>query len=495
VTAQQLEVNFGGENRLETAILSGDVHIHSESPEHSDASAGRAVLSFGQSNKLTKVHAEQQVRLLQAASSKDSGQNLEATAPAMDLFFAAGEKPSRAETIGPPEMRLTQVSGQHSQTSITADRFTAKFDAMGQLSQVHGEAHARLVTTTPSQGNAHQPDRVSTSDSIDAGFHPGTGLESVIQQGHFEYTSGAQQAFAQQAQYTPADQMIALHGSPRIVDGGMRTTADAVRLNRSTGDGFAEGDVKTSYNDLKSEPGGALLASSDPVHVTADSMTARNSPAIATYTGNVRLWQDANMIVAPNMQFQRDQRVVIADSNTRDKVSTTLITVDNRGKATPVDITADHLTYSDREREARYDGSVTVQSTNVKLTANQMNVLFAPASAASRGGENGRPGHSALSSSSAAATPTASQTLAKLDTIIASGAVVITQPTRRATGNKLTYTATDDKFVLTGGPPCIFDAEQGKITGVSLTLYRTDDRVIVDGTSSSPAVTKTRVVR
>jgi hypothetical protein len=49
--------------------------------------------------------------------------------------------------------------------------------------------------------------------------------------------------------------------------------------------------------------------------------------------------------------------------------------------------------------------------------------------------------------------------------------------------------------VLTGGPPSIFDAEHGKITGVSLTLYRRSDRFVVEGDSSSPAVTQTRVVR
>ena len=84
---------------------------------------------------------------------------------------------------------------------------------------------------------------------------------------------------------------------------------------------------------------------------------------------------------------------------------------------------------------------------------------------------------------------------ASLEKIIASGAVVITEPNRRGTGEILTYTAAEDKFVLTGGPPSIFDAEHGKITGVSLTLYRRDDRVVVEGDSSSPAVTQTRVVR
>ena len=83
----------------------------------------------------------------------------------------------------------------------------------------------------------------------------------------------------------------------------------------------------------------------------------------------------------------------------------------------------------------------------------------------------------------------------KIEKIIATDQVVVTQPSRRATGNLLTYTAADDKFVLTGGPPCIFDTEQGKITGVSLTFFRLDDRVLVEGNNLSPTVTQTRVAR
>ena len=57
------------------------------------------------------------------------------------------------------------------------------------------------------------------------------------------------------------------------------------------------------------------------------------------------------------------------------------------------------------------------------------------------------------------------------------------------------YTAAEDKFVMTGGPPSIFDAERGKITGDSLTFYKRDDRVLVEGKETSPAVTTTRVAR
>jgi lipopolysaccharide export system protein LptA len=83
----------------------------------------------------------------------------------------------------------------------------------------------------------------------------------------------------------------------------------------------------------------------------------------------------------------------------------------------------------------------------------------------------------------------------KLDKIVATSQVVITQPARRGTGDQLVYTADEDKYVLSGGPPSIFDAERGKITGVSLTFFRTDDRVLVEGNEAYPTVTHTRVAR
>ena len=70
-----------------------------------------------------------------------------------------------------------------------------------------------------------------------------------------------------------------------------------------------------------------------------------------------------------------------------------------------------------------------------------------------------------------------------------------TQPTRHATGERLVYMAAEDKFVLAGGIPSIFDAERGKIRGDSLTFFRRDDRVLVEGRDTSPTVTQTRVAR
>lgn len=79
--------------------------------------------------------------------------------------------------------------------------------------------------------------------------------------------------------------------------------------------------------------------------------------------------------------------------------------------------------------------------------------------------------------------------------MIADGHVNIVQPNRHGNGDHLVYTAADGKFVLTGGSPSIFDAERGTTRGDSLTFYNRDDRVLVDSTSSVPAITQTRVAK
>ena len=55
----------------------------------------------------------------------------------------------------------------------------------------------------------------------------------------------------------------------------------------------------------------------------------------------------------------------------------------------------------------------------------------------------------------------------------------------------MTYMAADDKYVLTGGRPSIFDAEHGVTTGDSLTFYNRSDTVLVGSESSAPTLTQT----
>jgi lipopolysaccharide export system protein LptA len=142
---------------------------------------------------------------------------------------------------------------------------------------------------------------------------------------------------------------------------------------------------------------------------------------------------------------------------------------------TPISITAPKLTYADSERRIHYEGSVEVKGSEFTASAKTVDAYLLARSQTSNNQGFAGPG--------------------QLDRMVAQDDVVIQQPKRRAEGQKLVYTASDDKFVLTGGTPSIFDAEQGRITGVSLTFFRRDDRVLVEGGASAPVVTQTRVAR
>ena len=84
-------------------------------------------------------------------------------------------------------------------------------------------------------------------------------------------------------------------------------------------------------------------------------MTAHSAPAVALYTGDARLWQDANVIQAPSIEFDRNRRSVVAQGYAVQPVSTVLVQTEKSGKVTPVKITSDRLTYTDRERKAHFE--------------------------------------------------------------------------------------------------------------------------------------------
>jgi lipopolysaccharide export system protein LptA len=469
------------QDTLHSATFSGDVRVENSGPQPVQGNAGRVVLNFTRNNVLSTVHSQDNVRLVQhqkPASASASAQDVEVTASVIDFVVADGRRLRRADTSGTAQIALRPVPGTGQQTLVTAAKFQAGFDDLGQLASLHGAPNARILSQTPGQ-----PDRVSTSNTLDASFHPGSGIDSIVQQGSVAYTDGDRKAWGDHATYTPADQMLVLIGSPRVIDGGMTTTSRTMRLNRATGDAFADGEVKSTYSDLRAQPNGALLAASDPIHVTARAMTAHSSPAIALYTGDARLWQNANVIQAPSIQFDRNHRSVVAQGSQTQPVSTVLVQIEKSGKVTPVKITSDRLTYTDSERKAHFEEAVQARSADLTITSRMMDVFLQPR-------EQATSNQSVTGAGTGAGGGTG-----KVDHIIAREQVVIVQPGRRATGDQLVYTTSDDKFVLTGGSPSIFDAEQGKITGVSLTLFRHDGRVLVEGNNTSPTVTQTRVAR
>ena len=469
VEAAQGDFALGPKNEIQSGVLFGGVQFQQEGPSPFHGTAGRATLAFGPRNVLTQVKATDGVRFIQdqRATAKQAAQSVELASDVLDLFLAEGRL-ERAVTGGTARITIRPQAPAATQgdTVITAGRFDMSFDADSRLRAVHGEPDAKIVGATPGQ-----PDKVSTSQTLDVAFNPSDGgIASVVQQGNVRYNDAQRSATANQAHYTPGDETLVLTGSPRWMEAGGATTARVLKLNRRTGDAFAEGEVKTTYRETRPQPGGALLGGAEPIHVTADSMTARRQTSTATYSGSARLWQGSNIVEAPLIEFDRADRVLKA-KGARQAVSTVFVQNDGKSKGTPVTVTASSLTYSDPQRRAVFHGGVLLKSTEGTMSADDADVLFKP-----RG-----------QSSATQGTSDASQ----IEEIVARGHVVVQQPSRKAVGNTMTYTAADGKYVLRGGRPSIFDAERGVITGDSLTFYSRSDTVLAGSESATRTVTQT----
>jgi lipopolysaccharide export system protein LptA len=158
------------------------------------------------------------------------------------------------------------------------------------------------------------------------------------------------------------------------------------------------------------------------------------------------------------------------------------------GKLTPVDVTSDKLTYVDDERRARFTGNVFAKSPTNTINAKLIDVFLKPADA----GKNDVPAQPATQKKNGLG---GAEAPSQIDHMVAVGNVVVTEPNRKAVGDRLVYTADDGKYNLTGKSPSIFDAEHGTVWGDSLTFYSRDDRVLVESKRSLPTITRARTTK
>jgi len=94
----------------------------------------------------------------------------------------------------------------------------------------------------------------------------------------------------------------------------------------------------------------------------------------------------------------------------------------------------------------------------------------------------------------AAATPgTNAPGAQQISRAVGIGGVMVQQGDRRAMAERGVYTASDGKFVMTGGTPTLFDATEGTTTGRQLTFFVADATIIVDSENGSRTLTKHRV--
>jgi lipopolysaccharide export system protein LptA len=121
------------------------------------------------------------------------------------------------------------------------------------------------------------------------------------------------------------------------------------------------------------------------------------------------------------------------------------------------------LTYWEMESRGRIEQDARVDSEQVSIQANQIDLYFSDSDTA--GGTK------------------------QLSRSVASGNVTVRQEDRRGTSDKAEYTASEGKFVLSGGEPTLYSSTGDTTTGRQLTFYFADDRIVVDSADGSKTVT------
>ncbi len=542
LTAQTSHVQLDAKSQPVQIDLGGGLNFISNTDNQSmHGNAVEGTLTFGPMSTLRHAQLRNAVsfvdQLLTLPDDPRGNASREVQASKLDIDFAPGADPKKslaqkALATGNAAVNLHTVSSKGPQqlTNITGDQLLATLENGKTLKQLDGAGHTKIVdlaadgSTNTSTGDrlqvtfapqvARKPAPAQTANKTAKPATSGSQnieVETAIQDGNVVLTQtpvkkpGATTnpatvtAWAKHSEYHAATQTLRLTGDPRLNDGqSLQLAATVLDYHRDSGDAFAEGAVKATYTQPKNQKGteaaansGPNLGGDGPVHITADRAQLHHATNISIFYGSpstpARIWQGDSSILAPVLELTRNPQTLHAhgeEGNSAPVVSANLASaIGAKHQRGVVRVHSQTLVYSDADRRGDFRGSVTAEDPNGVIHADQAQVYLTPAQ---------KPAAGSVSQ------PTQTQpTQTQLERIVATGHVVITQPGRRGSGEKLVYTADDGKYILTGAPgnpPRIADQSKGTTTGATLIFNSQDDSVVVSGGQSS-AVTDTRVPR
>ena len=387
---------------------------------------------------------------------------------ALQLNFTGGQlgqqnRLQHSETLARGTIEWNDAAA--SRSKLTADKLSLDFGATGRAQQL--VAIGAVQTERELKGKP-----LETADSKNGliQIEPTGEWSKITMQGNVHLKEGERSGEAQQAVFTKANQRAVLTGQALARDKSSETHAAKITFNQATGEVFAEGNVRST--DLSATANTVQLAPA-PTNLSSEHMEANSKTGRALYTGHARMWQGASVLEAESIELLRDARVVNAVGNVRAVFPQASSNDQSQPKKQPSlwHISAGTLTYWDLENRAKLEENVVVQSLDQRMRAPVLELFFTR----TNGGKQGVPG------------------AAQISRAVGTGGVMVEEGDRRATAEKGVYTAEDQKFVLSGGNPTLYDAQEGTTTGRQLTFHIADDTIIVDSAEGLRTLTKHRV--
>ncbi len=399
----------------------------------------------------------------------------------LQLEFTPGSKPRPQMLHGSGHTLLQQDAPLGEQQISTGDTLEMTFAAK-QQSKI--DALPSLPSTAPDEfaiSRALQSGHVSLRDR--AATKPGTNAPAV--------STGS----AERADYDGATQKLTLTGDAHLNGDNAALTAPTVVMDRLSNVAEAFGGVRATLASA-SAAAAAPARPSPATHVVSASARFEHESQVAVFRGTdaqpARLWQDASQVQAAELTFDGQHRTFSARPAAAGALVHAVFTGSPSDPARPVKrpdakaapsnlvrVAAPKMDYNDVQREAVFSGGVRMDGTLGEVRSQRALVYLTPA------GEKKSAGASQPNPMSGS-----------LERVVILGGVQLDQPGRHGTGEQMVYTAATDNFVLTGTPehrPTVVDAQQGSVTGTTLTFGAAGSTIVVAGEPGSTTAKHSRV--
>jgi lipopolysaccharide export system protein LptA len=412
--------------------------------------------------------------------TSDGSQQIDTAA--MEIRFAPGALPTQrridtATTLAPASIKITNPDGA---TTLHTAKARGEFDATNRMRKLFGDSGVEIDR----QLGSAAPQK-TTARKMVASFANGGDWDTIDLDENVHFKQLDRSADARHAKMVKSSNAITLTGAPVVADSETRTTATKIEIQQDTGAVAASGSVRTTYLSNPSSPSTNPGIGPNPTHISSDNLTGSSNEGHLIYTGHARMWQGDSVIVAQTIELTREQQRVDA----RDNVVAVFPQLPAAGDApaTPVlwKVRAPLLTYWSDLGKAHLENGVRADSPDESLVSRTLDVFLTPAqvppgppSGAPARAKSGTPG---------------SESGRQLDHAIALGDVKVREKDRVGTSERADYTASDEKFVLSGGQPTLTDASNDTTTGRSLTFFRASDTILIDSEAGSRTLTRHRV--
>jgi lipopolysaccharide export system protein LptA len=397
-----------------------------------------------------------------------SGNRRKLTTNALQLNFRGGRpgQPNplqHAETLERGTAEWSDTAG--AQSKLSGDKLTVDFGAKEKAQKM--VATGNVETQRDLKGS---PTQSATAAAGDAQLDATGAWSQMALHGNVHLKEGERTAEAQQAVFARATDTAVLTGQAMARDEGSETRAAKITFHQGTGDVEAEGRVRsTDFGEKKA----GIALSPAPSNITAEKMVGNSKTGRALYTGHARLWQGPSVLEAESIELLKASRMLNAKGNVRGVFPKATTDGAKAKDAAVWHVSSGTLTYWDAENRAHLEKNVVAQAGDERMRAPVLDLYF------TREGD----------------AKAATQGTAQISRAVGTGGVEVEQGDRRGTAEQGVYTAEEDKFVLSGGTPTLYDAIEGTTTGRELTFNMADDTIIVDSGNGTRTLTKHRVQR